>query len=96
MRVDYAYHWDELPDLARMHREQPFHYFILYPLKEEKLASYVDSVTAYFGEASEMYYSAPSTVDYILHILNPRHNRTNEAWLYRWGGEMPGDSVWTE
>jgi len=43
-------------------------------------------LTAYFGELTPAYHSPPSLVDLLLHFLNPRHNHTNEAWVYRKDG----------
>jgi len=37
----------------------------------------------YLGPLNPVFHSSPSTVDYLLHFLNPRHNHTNEADIYR-------------
>lgn len=40
-------------------------------------------LATYFGDMTPVYHAPPSLVDMLLHFLNPRHNHTNEAWVYR-------------
>jgi hypothetical protein len=83
IRHAMVYRWSELSPVAERNEKHPYRYFVLYPPRSEDLSAYVDSIETYFGPIKELYHSSPSTVDYVLHFLNPKHNRTNEAWLYR-------------
>ncbi len=48
-------------------------------------------LSTYFGEMTPVYHAPPSLVDMLLHFLNPRHNHTNEAWVYRRIGDYSID-----
>ena len=58
-------------------------YYILYPQKEGDLQKYIDSLETRLDNFEQLYHVGPSTIDYTLHLLNPRHNRTFEAWVYK-------------
>ena len=60
-----------------------FDYYLLYPLDASDLNHYKDSIISRAGPIEQVFHVGPSTVDYILHKLNPSHNRTNEVWVYR-------------
>ena len=72
--------WSDIPVIKKLIPAPDF--FILYPPQDHDLSRYVDSVSASFGEIVEYDHIGSSTLDYILHELNPRHNPTNEAWIY--------------
>ncbi len=56
-------------------------YFIIYT-DVEPVAN-VDSLVQTFGPIEQVFHSPPSTVDVVLNFLNPKHNHTNEAWVYK-------------
>ncbi|MBU0985133.1 MAG: glycosyltransferase family 39 protein [candidate division Zixibacteria bacterium] len=57
----------------------------LYPPDSALLPAYLDSVRVTWGEADLMFRVGPSTIDYVLHVLNPKYNPTHEMWAYRLG-----------
>ncbi|MFH2048922.1 MAG: hypothetical protein ABIJ12_05715, partial [bacterium] len=58
-------------------------YYILYPKKNESLQAYLDSLEIHLGTLEPLFHVGPSTIDYVLHLLNPRHNPTHEAWVFK-------------
>jgi hypothetical protein len=44
------------------------------------------SLEAFLGPLETVFHSPPSTVDCLLHFMNPKHNHTNEAWIYKTTG----------
>jgi hypothetical protein len=58
-------------------------FLVLYPNEPDDKSRYEDSVKSVFPTATEWKHVSPSTVDWVLHKLNPSHNRTNEAWIYK-------------
>lgn len=58
-------------------------YYILYPKNNENIQDYLDSLEIHLGTFEQLYHVGPSTIDYVLHLLNPRHNPTYEAWVYK-------------
>ncbi len=76
-----AYNWADLD--SDLFRAKDFDYFVLFPPREELLESHKDSIIKRFGNIELTHHSAPSAIDYILHKLNPRHNSTNEAWVFK-------------
>ncbi|MFZ1682676.1 MAG: hypothetical protein WAU88_00965 [Candidatus Zixiibacteriota bacterium] len=58
-------------------------FLVLYPNEPDDKSRYEDSVKAVFPTAVGWKHVSPSTVDWVLHKLNPSHNRTNEAWIYK-------------
>lgn len=75
--------WGDLKNTALALSSGKIDFFILYPPRPEKLPLYLDSLRKYFGPVEAWQHSGPSSVDFILHKLNPRHNPTNEAWTYK-------------
>jgi len=74
--------WAELDTLsADSALLNSINYFIIYT--DNHPDYHADSLSRIFGSLGQVFHSTPSTVDYILHFLNPRHNHTNEAWVYR-------------
>ncbi len=73
--------WPDLaaykPDPARQD------YFLLYPLREDDLPRYLDSLRQRVGEVREEFHVGPSTVDWLLNKVNPKYNPTHEVWVYR-------------
>jgi len=63
-------------------------FLVIYPLKDGDMQRYLDSLETRLGPLEELYHIGPSTIDYVLHILNPRHNRTHEAWVYKHNVEI--------
>ncbi|UCG61297.1 MAG: glycosyltransferase family 39 protein [Candidatus Zixiibacteriota bacterium] len=58
-------------------------YYLLYPPDSADLPRYVDSLVARSGPIRQVFHVGPSAVDYVLHMLNPEHNPTNEVWAYQ-------------
>lgn len=76
---------DNWGDLENIKKDSSFfdsiNYFIIYTDSEPVVN--VDSLSRTFGSITQVFHSTPSTVDVVLHFLNPRHNHTNEAWIYK-------------
>jgi len=83
LRLGYIYDWSDQALLEESHREQPFTYFIVFPPSERDLPKYTDSLSSHFGPLEKWYYVGPSSIDFLLHRLNPKYNQRNEAWIYR-------------
>lgn len=60
-------------------------YAVLCPPDSTRLPAYVDSVQSILGQLTEWKYVSPSPIDWTLHKLNPAHNRSNGAWIFRVG-----------
>jgi len=60
-----------------------FDYFVLYPGRSEELDALLDSVTARFGTLEPVFNIEPSLYDQVTHALNPGHNDSFEAFVYR-------------
>jgi len=58
-------------------------YYILYPKKKEYLQAYLDSLEIHLGTFEPLFHVGPSTIDCVLHLLNPHHNPTHEAWIFK-------------
>lgn len=80
---DYIYKWQDLDRVLAKDRAGRFDYFLLYPFTRDDLQLYRDSLTSRVGSIEEVFHVEPSLVDYILHVMNPKHNRTNEVWVYK-------------
>ncbi|MCK4572926.1 MAG: glycosyltransferase family 39 protein [candidate division Zixibacteria bacterium] len=79
---NYVFHW---PDFDRAMQDTVggfYDYYMLYPLDAADLGKYVDTLENRVGPMREVFHVGPSLVDYILHLLNPKHNRTHEGWVY--------------
>ena len=79
----YVYSWDKVEDNLGPGNNIRFDYLLLYPLDEEDLPRYLDSIEARLGPVELSFHVGPSTIDYVLHLLNPKYNRTNEVWVYK-------------
>ncbi|MEA2030208.1 MAG: glycosyltransferase family 39 protein [candidate division Zixibacteria bacterium] len=80
----YLNKWDNLKRYqSTWESRESFEYYVLYPNDADDLSRYVDSLEKYIGSMEKLYYVGPSTIDMILHILNPRHNPRDDAWVYR-------------
>ncbi|UCC43502.1 MAG: glycosyltransferase family 39 protein [Candidatus Zixiibacteriota bacterium] len=75
--------WSDLSRFSELHSHRPYTHFIIYPPSAGDMPRYADTLTAYFGQLTESFHVGPSTVDYVLHLLNPEHNPTGEAWIYK-------------
>jgi hypothetical protein len=83
----YVFRWSDLDRYAPGEDFQD--YFIVYPPAPKDLPRYLDSLTAKVGHPVEQFHIAPSTVDNVLHLINPEHNPSREAWVYRLEGKKP-------
>ena len=73
--------WPELDSLAAARSGlNKINYFLIYT--DDDPAAHADSLARVFGPLERVFHSPPSTVDALLNFLNPRHNHTNEAWIY--------------
>lgn len=60
-----------------------FDYVLMYPVPPSAHQAYVDSVEKILGPVRLAWHVKPSAYDWLLYHLNPRHNRSYEAWIYR-------------
>jgi len=80
----YIRAWDDLNRLPPQdRRKDAFDYFLLYPLHEQDLQAYLDSIQTRYGLLEKVKCIKPSTYDMIFHELNPNHYRTYEAFVYK-------------
>ncbi|RKX17386.1 MAG: hypothetical protein DRP51_10940 [Candidatus Zixiibacteriota bacterium] len=74
--------WSELDEIRKESSlYDSINYFIIYT--DSDPGRHVDSLTTVFGPIKQVFHSTPSTMDFVLHFLNPEHNHTNEAWIYK-------------
>ena len=83
---EMVHHWSDLNHLRALEfpRAQ-FQYVVFYPPDSSRLSTYVDSAQSIFGTITPWQYISPSAIDWTIHRLNPGHNRSNGAWIYRVG-----------
>lgn len=80
----YVWEWKELqPRLTDPAAPIRYDFVLLYPPDSTQLSVYLDSLRPFLGELEPAFYERPSLMDLVLHKLNPRHNRTNDVWVYR-------------
>lgn len=80
LECSYVRKWD---DWQEPEAHGPFDYFVLYPRREGDLAALQDSVIARFGPIEPVLHVEPSLYDRVMHSLNPNHNDSFEAFVYR-------------
>lgn len=51
------------------------------------LQHYLQKIEAHFSPLEETHHITPSIVDALLHFLNPEHNHSKEAYIFRWIAE---------
>jgi len=56
-------------------------YVIIY--SDNRTDEHIDSLHRFIGPLEMVFHSTPSTIDRLLHFLNPKHNHTNEARVFR-------------
>jgi hypothetical protein len=83
LRRGYIYDWSDQSLLEEPHTKRPYTYFIIFPPSERDLPRYLDSLSGHFGPLEEWFYVGPSSIDFLLHRMNPKYNKRNEAWIYR-------------
>lgn len=84
MRAEYVKTWSEFDDLnSRPAEGRAFEYFVIYPKGEATLTSCLDSLTRVYGPLELWQRCEASWYDRLLHVMNPRHNDTFEAYIYR-------------
>lgn len=75
-------HWDDFDRLVGKSRQfDSVNYFVIF--SDENPQEHLDSLGNYYGGLKKVFHSTPSLMDGILHFLNPDHNHTNEAWVYK-------------
>ncbi len=78
--------WDEFRALRRSDSTaNRFSYVALYPRDPSELSQYVDSVQTLTGPLRPWKEISASPIDWLVHRLNPTHNRSNAAWIFRSG-----------
>jgi hypothetical protein len=86
----YVHDWNDLSVVAGQEGGlDRYEYFLLYPPGREQLPEYLDSLRAYTGDLTEFSHTGPSVIDAVVHWLNPKHNSTNEAWVFTRSEERP-------
>ncbi|MEE8576546.1 MAG: glycosyltransferase family 39 protein [candidate division Zixibacteria bacterium] len=84
MRRGHIKKWDDLRQfIDKPSTASEFDFFVLLPLGSEQVPAYVDSLTRRIGNLELVMHVGPSAIDYMLHKMNPKHNPTREAWVYR-------------
>lgn len=68
--------WEELQKTTQT--ENP-NYVVIF--SEDKLDEHLANLEKYMGEVKVIKYVKASLVDQTLHFLNPKHNKTNQAWV---------------
>lgn len=87
----YIYKWSDLEKIDSMtNPAMRIDYIVLYPPGRSDLERYRDSLNYRFADMTLVRHIVPSTVDQLLHWLNPKHNRRNDAWLYRTSPDQKG------
>lgn len=66
--------------LESLHMDDP-NYIVIFA--DENYQEHIDSLKNHFLRLEPKSHSAPSAVDYILHVLNPKYNHTNEAYVVK-------------
>lgn len=85
--------WHDLDRFVLLPEAHDSSYFVVvHPHSEEERATWMDSLQVKLGSLSLVTHVGPSTIDAILHHLNPKHNRTHEAWVYRHESERQQES----
>jgi hypothetical protein len=56
-------------------------YFVIFA--DSNPESHVQMLAAQFPGLRQVYHIKPSILDWLLHGLNPRHNRLNESYVYK-------------
>ncbi len=83
LRRGYIQCWGDMSRQADINRQKPFDFFILYPPERTDLPRYIDSLETHFGPLDEVCRIGASPLEWVLHFVNPRYNKRNEAWLFR-------------
>ena len=83
LRRGYIHDWADQSFLEESHRKQPFTYFIIYLPSGDDMPRYLDALSSHFGPLEEWLHVRPSSIDFLLHRLNPKYNQRNEAWIFR-------------
>ncbi len=76
------YDWDSLYATdGPYERLDSVNYLVIFT--EDSLAKHTEMLQKRFGKIQPIYRATPSFMDKILHVLNPMHNYTNQAWVCR-------------
>jgi hypothetical protein len=74
-------------DVAKLPVAQPgraaFDYVVVYPKTESSLRAYLDTISLHIGPLEPVFEVSPSYYDQTLHLLNPSHNNSFAAYVYR-------------
>jgi len=74
--------WEDFRRLSQISSDHDSaNYFIIF--SDQNTTEHVDSLSNYYGKLERVFHSPPSLMDRVLHFLNPGHNHTNEAYVYR-------------
>ena len=58
-------------------------YYLFYPQSEDKLSEYLSHVESRSGPLELVFTVGVSSIDWLLHIVNPSHNPLRRCWVYR-------------
>jgi hypothetical protein len=76
--------WDDLNSYRINNKEwKNWEYYFLYPNNENELEEYLDSINTIFGPVTLHRTIEPSSIDNLLHSLNPKHNPSYKTWIYK-------------
>jgi hypothetical protein len=89
-KIDSLNAWSDLYfGDSTAHKFDDIDYVIVY--SDNRIGDHVDSLTRFLGPLEMVFHSTPSIVDRILHLMNPKHNHTNEARVYKPVGNIAPD-----
>lgn len=80
----YCFNWTDFQQQFAYDCTPPIiDYYLLYPMKSDRLQMYVDSLESRVGPLEQAFHIGPSVVDVILQAVNPGHRRAQQVWVYR-------------
>ncbi len=75
--------WEWLEGIRQKTRPADFDYVVVFPGSGESVERYVDSAQTVVGSMAMERVIEPSFYDWLLYKMNPKHNQSYEAWIYR-------------
>jgi Alg9-like mannosyltransferase family len=74
--------WEMLgPSNRFYYKFDSINYFVIFT--DTALSRHLDTLVDHFGPMKEVFHSTPSTLDRLLHFMNPAHNFTNESRVFK-------------
>ncbi len=80
--------WDAFdgiaPHLIQERRARPEEDYYVVIFTHKPLEHYIERIETKLGLLEQVDHIKPSLVDALLHFMNPRHNHSKEAYIFRW------------